>query len=129
MKSLVVFFVGGLAFGAISLTAGMWLIGSEDWIPGGTAFGLTFLPALATLAWVVYSYRASPELQLAAALGGSGIRMGIALGGGYFLTQQRPDEFDTTFWAWLAWFYLVLLAFEITLLVRQQPATGPSSQA
>lgn len=129
MKSLIVFILGGLAFGGASLGIGYASFGEETLLQGGTAFGLAFVPSMITLAWVLFTYRSSPEMQLVAGLGGMGIRMAIALGGGMFLTQARPDDFREAFWYWLALFYLVLLAFEITLLVRQQPKLNGSPQA
>lgn len=129
MKSLLLFVSGGLLFGAMALGIGYWLGDQETLMQGGVALALTLVPAAVTLAWVVFSYRSAPQLQLLASLGGSGVRMAIALGGGYFLTNTQPQFFDTPFWCWLLLFYLVLLGFEITLLVRQQPKLNGSPQA
>jgi hypothetical protein len=121
MKNLLVFTVGGLALGGIALGIGYWAWGEDALTQGGTAFGLAFVPATLTLAWVLYSYRSTPEMQLLASLGSSGMRMAIALGGGFLLTNAQPETFSTPFWFWLVLFYLALLAFEITLVIRQQP--------
>ena len=128
MKSLVHFLGGALLFGALVLGLGYWIAGEEILLPGSVAFALAFVPAAATLAWVTFSYRAAPDMKLLASMGGSGVRMAIALGGGYFLTTYQPQYFDPTFWFWLLLFYLTLLAFEITLLVRQQPDINGSPQ-
>ena len=121
MKSLVVFVAGALIFGAGALAIG-YAIGEDDaLVQGGAAFGLTFVPAAGTLAWVVFSYRTTPQLQLMASLGGSGLRMAVALGGALLLTTNHPARFDTPLWYWLVLFYLVFLSFEITILVRQLP--------
>ena len=122
MKSLIVFAAGALLFGAVTLGIGYWRGGDEILLQGAVAFGLAFVPAAGTLAWVTYSYQATPDLKLLAGLGGSGFRMAISLGGAWFLTSSQPQAFDRTFWSWLILFYLVLLAFEITILVRQQPS-------
>lgn len=121
MRTWLLFFGGGLVFGAVSLGLGYWFEAPHAFVQGGTAFGLSFVPAAAALAWVLHSYRSSPEMQLLASLGSSGLRMAIALGGGFFLTQVQPQNFAEPFWYWLVLFYLTLLAFEITLVVRQQP--------
>ncbi len=121
MKTLMFFVVGGVIFGAISLGIGYSFSEQAALVQGGAAFGLTFVPAAATLAWVLFSYRTSPELQLMASLGGSGVRMAIALGGGFLLTQSQPQAFDAGFWFWILLFYLTFLAAEITFVVRQQP--------
>ena len=128
MKSLVLFLVGASLFGAAAIGIGYAIWGEDSLLQSGIAFGLAFVPAAATLAWVTFSYRTTPDLKLMASLGGSGIRMAIALGGGYFLTSSQPDAFTMAFWNWLVLFYLVLLAFEITILVRQQPNLNGSPQ-
>jgi hypothetical protein len=129
MKSLLLFVCGGLLFGAIALGVGYWLGSQDTLVQGGVAFVLTLVPATVTLAWVVFSYRSAPQMQLLASLGGSGVRMAIALGGGFLLTTMQPQSFDTPFWCWLVLFYLALLGFEITLLVRQQDKLNGSPQA
>jgi hypothetical protein len=121
MRSLVQFVVLGLTFGAIALGLGFILWGEDALIQGGTAFGLTFVPAVATLAWAVFSYRTSPEMQLMATMGGSGVRMMISLGGGFLLKQSQPHIYDVSFLFWLLVFYLTFLATEIVVVLRQQP--------
>jgi hypothetical protein len=128
MMKLIVFVLGSLAFGVIALSAGYAIWGADMLIQGGTAFALAFVPGVLTFAWVVLSNRSAPDMQLLASLGGTGVRMAIALGGGYLLTAAEPQLFDTPFWYWLILFYLGLLAFEITLLVRQQPKMNGSPQ-
>ena len=123
MRSLVFFICGALLFGALSLGIAYAVGNEETLVQGGVAFGLAFVPAALTLGWVVYSYRSTPDMQLMASLGGSGVRMAIALGGGLFLTSTQPHVFATPFWSWLVLFYLVLLGFEITLLVWRARST------
>jgi hypothetical protein len=129
MKTLLQFVAGALLFGAMALGIGYAVWPEDVLLQGVVAFGLAFVPAALTVAWVVYSFRAAPDMQLIAALGGSGIRMMIALGGGFLLTSARPQLFEQPFWIWLVLFYLSLLGFEIALLVRQQPKLNGSSQA
>ena len=129
MKCLLLFVCGGLLFGAVALGIGYWLGDQDAFVQGGVAFALTLVPASATLAWVVFSHRSAPEMRLVASLGGSGVRMVIALGGGFLLTTMQPQSFDTPFWCWLLLFYLALLGFEITLLVRQHAKLNGSPQA
>ena len=129
MKSLGLFFAGALLFAGISLGIGYGVAGDDIVVQGSAAFGLTFVPAAFTLAWVLFSFRSAPELQLLASLGGSGLRMAIALGGGFFLTNTQPQTFGNPFWSWLILYYLVLLAVEITLVVRQAPKPNGSAKA
>jgi hypothetical protein len=128
MKKLLVFVLGSLAFGLVSLAIGYAIWEQDALIQGGAAFGLAFVPGVLTFAWVVLTYRSAPETQLLAGLGSTGVRMAIALGGGYLLTAAKPQLFDMPFWSWLILFYLGLLAFEITLLVRQQPKLDGTPQ-
>src|SRR5262245_53221786 len=113
MKSLLLFSVVGVGFGGIALAVGYGIWADSALVQGGTAFGLTFVPAVLTLAWAIYSYRSTPELQLMASMGGSGVRMAIALGGGFLLTQAQPETFDASFWFWTLTFYMTFLAAEI----------------
>jgi hypothetical protein len=127
MNRLLLFIVGALLFGAVSLGAGYLAWEDDALVQGGTAFGLAFLPAAGTLAWVMHSYRTAPETRLLANLGGSGLRMMIALGGGYLLTNLYPKTFNFAFFCWLALFYLVLLFFEMAFLIPQENnVNGPS---
>ncbi len=128
MKTLVLFVAGALSFGAVVLGISYAAWPEEVLLQGCVAFGLVMVPAALTLGWALYSYRAAPEMQLLAALGGSGFRMLIALGGGLLLTNAQPDTFDKVLWGWLVLFYLVMLGFEIALLVRQQPKFNGSPQ-
>jgi hypothetical protein len=134
MIRLLLFIVGALLFGAAALGVGYSVWGESALVQGGVAFALAFVPAAGTLAWVVWSYRHEPEMRLMAGLGGSGVRMMVALGGGYFLTNTYPETFGFEFYSWLTLFYLVLLFFEMAILVQQdnkmnQPApTNLSNQ-
>lgn len=128
MKSLVLFVVGSIFFGAVALGVGYWIWAEDALIQGGAAFGLAFVPAVGTLTWVVVAYRSVPDMRLLASLGGTGIRMGVSLGGGWFLTSSQPQLFDVAFWSWLVLFYLMMLALEITLLVRDEPKPNGTAQ-
>jgi hypothetical protein len=75
-------------------------------------------PALATMVWATSAWRHAPDMQLLAALGGSGVRLGATLGVGAFLYFKYPETFTTAFWGWVILYYLVLLGLEIFLIVR-----------
>ena len=129
MKRLLLFVGGALLFGAVALGMGYLVWENDALVQGGTAFALAFIPAATTLAWVIYSYRATPDMRLLASLGGSGVRMMISLGGAYFLTNAFSETFTTEFFYWLALFYLVLLFFEMGLLVQQENKLNRPSQS
>ena len=128
MRCLVPFIAGAVlfAFAAIGIGYGIWE--TQALVQGGAAFALAFIPAAVTLTWVIKTYRSDPSMVLLASLGGSGLRMVIALGGGYLLISSQPGLFDKKFWGWLILFYLGLLAWEIALLVRQSnPDSSPQA--
>ena len=129
MKTLLLFVLGGLLFGLAALGVGYAVWQEIALVQGGTAFGLTFVPAALTLGWALYSYRSSPEMQLMACMGGSGVRMAIALGGAYFLTQAQPDIFSSALFFWLLVFYMTFLAAEITLVLRKKPTPQAPAQS
>jgi hypothetical protein len=79
---------------------------------------LCLLPSLGTLVWSEWGQRQSPEQQLTAALGGTGVRMFFVLGTGLLLTNTLAyfAERQQNFWLWLLLFYLVDLALEMIFL-------------
>ena len=93
-------------------------------IYAGTAVLLCLVPTTLTLLWSSYALKQAPEQQLAAVLGGTGIRMfGVLLAG--FALFQWVSYFREYpgFWVWLLVSYLVTLALEMTILLAGRP--GP----
>lgn len=88
----------------------------------GTALAVCLLPGLATLAWAQWAWRRSPEQQLAAVMGGTGLRMAFILAVGWTLYQWVPYyQEQLAFWVWLLVFYLFTLALDLTLLLTNSP--------
>jgi hypothetical protein len=87
---------------------------------------LCLLPSLGTLLWAAWGQNQSPEQQLTAVLGGTGVRMFFVLGTGLLLTNTVPffAEHPQGFWLWLLLFYLVDLALEMTFLVAGRAEAG-----
>jgi hypothetical protein len=97
-----------------------WLFwGSSVWVHSLTALALCLMPALATLAWAL-KIGGAPEMQLVAILGGSGVRMAVALGGGLLLHETLPELFANTFWLWMVLFYMFILVIETILVVKNK---------
>lgn len=116
-------FVGcaGLLWGLLIVPA--WLFwGDAQLLQSLAAFGLVVAPAAATLVWVSWTYREAPDMRLLAALGSSGVRMAVALGGGIALALGFPQSFDVPFWIWLVVLYLSVLGLEIAVLLRADRA-------
>jgi hypothetical protein len=87
------------------------------------AAALCLLPSVGTLVWAEWGQGQSPEQQLIAALGGTGLRMFFVLGTALLLTNTIPylAERQQSFWLWLLFFYLTYLALEMTFLVAGRP--------
>ncbi len=111
----------------VGSTVGLWAVlvypawllwGDVVWLQSLAALGLCLVPALVVLAWLVHAGGA-PETQVIAVLGGTGLRMFATLGGGLVLTTTLPELFTNLFWAWIAVFYLYILAVETLLVLKR----------
>ena len=102
-----------------------WLLwGDGAWVQSLTALVLCLLPALAVLIWMKHSI-GSPENQVLAVLGGTGLRMFFVLGAGLLLTQALPEIYTESFWGWVGVFYLFVLALETMLILKKnRPLAG-----
>jgi hypothetical protein len=118
-----------LTFAATALVA--WLLitlpvrllwGDEQAVYSTAALLLCLVPALATLGWVTWAARYSPEQQLVGVLGGTGVRLFVVGGAaialynlvGYF--REAPG-----FWTWVLVWYLLTLALEVSVLLLGGP--------
>jgi len=117
MRRLAILVGGALLLWLAVLFPAYQLGGDEAIFLSAVALALCLIPAVATMAWALRA-DTSPESQLLMILGGTGVRMGIVLGGGLLLTRLLPEHFPGAFWIWLVVFYLFILGLEMTLLVR-----------
>lgn len=104
---------------AILLIPGWLVWGNVVWIHSVTALLLCLVPALATMTWALKA-GAAPEQQLVALLGGTGIRMVVALGAGMLLYRTMSEIFTDSFWLWVVTFYMFILAVETSLVVGRK---------
>jgi hypothetical protein len=117
-------------------TVGFWLLvfyparllwGDEAVFFSAAAGLLCLVPTAATLVW---SHRAlhggSPNQQLAAILGGTGVRMAFVIGLGLILFHGVPELHHPGFLVWVVVFYLWTLALEMSVLLTRLPARGRS---
>src|SRR5438067_13510511 len=93
----------------------------------GVSLLLCLVPAIVTLWWARRSLDQSPESQLTAVLGGTGVRLSVTLLAAWLLTNSVPFFRDDSFWYWLLGAYLFTLTVEITLLLAGRPAPAPKS--
>jgi hypothetical protein len=99
------------------------------------AMGLCLFPTVLTFLWSSWGLKRTPDQQLLAVLGGTGVRMFFVLGLGLLLTTTVAylREHRIVFWLWVLGYYLATLALEMVLLVRAQtgmektePAASPA---
>lgn len=119
--------VGQLVFGvALVWLAALYpakLISGESGVLfTGVAALICLLPAVGTLLWCEWSFKGSPERQLAAVMGGTGVRMFVVIGIGMALFFLVEEFEHTAFWIWVVVFYLATLALEIAVLVAGRSA-------
>jgi hypothetical protein len=118
-----------LAFWGIVAFPAQWLWGNESLIFSSVACAICLIPAVLTLAWGQWALIGSPERQLAAVLGGTGVRLLFAAGVGMVLFQMVPFFGHAQFMIWIIVFYLVTLLIEMGLLLSWQAAVnGPRNQ-
>jgi hypothetical protein len=94
------------------------------------ALALCLVPSVLTFLWANWGLQQAPDQQLAAVLGGTGVRMFFVLGVGLLLSTTVPylREYQLTFWLWVLLYYLATLALEIVLLMWAQAAAPKANQ-
>jgi hypothetical protein len=105
-----------------------WLLwGQSALVFSSVAAVICLVPALATLAWSARASFGTPEQQLAALFGGTGVRMVVAVATGIILYKCAPAFAHAAFLIWIIVFYLTTLALEIVVLVNR-PAPHKESR-
>jgi hypothetical protein len=113
-----------LLFWILAAYPAQWYWGPEVVVPSLAALALCLGPALATFALAWWGLSQSPQHQLLAVLGGTGLRMFVVLGLAAVLAILVPVLRGPGFWIWLILFYLQTLALEMTLLLLGKPAAA-----
>ena len=119
MRILRWFVAGAAGVWLLALVPGWLLGGPKAVLQSGVALLVCVVPAMGTLWWALRA-GPTPEKQLLATLGGSGIRMLVVLAAGLVLHLGWPNTFDDYLWIWIAVFYIILLALETALLVMSK---------
>jgi hypothetical protein len=88
----------------------------------GVAALLCLVPTAVTLLWCDLVLGGSPEQQLAAVFGGTGLRMVFVVAVGMVLYFNFEAFNRTDFWLWVILFYLATLTLEMALVLRRQGA-------
>ena len=116
-KSLTVLVAGTLVVWLVVFYPAQ-LLGGETALVFSAVAGLVCLvPAAATLVWGRWARKGPPELQLAAVMGGMGVRMAVVLGIGMALFFLVPYFQHASFLLWVVVFYLITLSLEVGLLL------------
>jgi hypothetical protein len=103
--------------------------GDTALVYSATAAALCILPTTATILWATWAYRQAPDQQVIMILGGTGMRMGVVLGVGLLLNTMVPYFSGQGFWVWLLIFYLLTLAVEVLLVVKDRSAISDARSA
>jgi hypothetical protein len=126
-RRLTLLSVGCLAFGVLTAFPAAQLWGPAMYVDAAVACGLCLLPTLAACAAADRAFRNSPQRQVLAFLGGSGLRMLVVLSAGlvlYLLVPYFKDQGAVLFWGWLLVFYLFTLGVEVALLLQPSKPTN-----
>jgi hypothetical protein len=127
MRRALILTAVGVVLWAVLIGPALSWFGEIALLHSTVALALSLVPGVATMLLADAAWRRSPDLQVLAALGGSGVRMALALGIGLVLFFGYRQTFGAVFLAWLMIFYLVLLGVEVMLLL--QPAQTQGTQA
>ena len=120
LRSLGVLIGGALAAWLLAAVPARWLGGDEALLHSGVAFLLCLVPTALTLAWCHLALARSPEQQLLAVLGGSGVRMVLVIAAALVLFHATEAFHHRKFLLWVIAAYLVTLTLEVVLVTRRQ---------
>ena len=110
-----------LIVGLVATPLGL-LRGSYQWLCAGVAVGLTVPAGLVTLLATAWLKKTSPFGRVIAVFLGTFVRLVVGFGGGLLVFFASGPTFrvdPVSFWLWLMGVYLITLAVEMVLLVRQ----------
>jgi hypothetical protein len=119
-------------------TVGLWLLafyparlawGDRAVLQSAVAAMLCLVPMALTMVWCSMAQGGSPEMQLAAVMGGSAARMLLVVGVAVVLFKTVEALSDPAFMIWVVVFYLATLTLEILLVVRQRTSSNRSQSS
>jgi hypothetical protein len=119
IRQLGLLWMGSLALWLVCAACAWLLSGQTGLLDTTVACALCLVPMTATLVWAHGSSNSAPEQQLLAVLGGTGVRLMVAIGGGIALSRTVEALARPAFLVWVVVFYLLTLTLEIVLVVRQ----------
>jgi hypothetical protein len=122
----VVLLAGGTLLFWLATAYPAYLLGGEDMVAlSAAAAVICLIPTAATLVWSHRTRQSAPEVQLVAALGGTGVRILVVIALGLVLYQSLDFFHRRSFWIWVIVHYLVTLTLEMGLILTR-PGLGVS---
>jgi hypothetical protein len=121
-RQLAQLLTGSLILWAVLAAPAWYFGGGRALLETLVACALCLVPMTLTMIWCHRAFRTSPEQQLAAALGGTGLRMLFVIGAGIALYHNVEELNRAAFLLWVVAFYLCTLTLEVVLIVRRQNA-------
>ena len=116
-RSLAWLVAGGITFWLLVFYPARLLWGETAVAFSAVAAILCLIPTAATLIWSEWAFRSSPEQQLLAVMGGTGLRMLFVAGVGIAMFLLSDYFHQQSFLVWVVVFYLVTLTLEISVLL------------
>jgi hypothetical protein len=125
VKRRLTFFLGGAAAFWLLMALPAQLLGGRQSVAySAAAMGICLVPATLSL---ILASSGPPSQQMVRVLGGTGLRMVGAIGGGLALYLTVPYFARFGFWAWMLVAYSFTLGWEVVLLVVERRALVQSS--
>jgi hypothetical protein len=121
-RQLAQLLTGSVAFWAVLAAPAWYFGGGRALLETVVACALCLVPMTLTMIWCHRAFGASPEQLLAAALGGTGLRMLFVIGCGIGLYHAFEELNRAAFLLWVVVFYLGTLMLEVVLIVQRQNA-------
>ncbi len=123
MKRSLCFLIGGVLSLWLVICYPAYLLWGESAMAfSAVAALLCVVPTAATLIWSQRALKGTPEQQLLAVLGGTGVRMICVIAAAMVLYHSISFFHHQGFWIWVIVFYLLTLSLEISLVVAGNSA-------
>ena len=116
-RKLLLFFGGSLALWLLTGLPAWYFWGETALVDSLVALGLCVVPMAATLVLAQLAAGSKPEDQLAAAFGGTGIRMVVVILAGVALFSTVAELHHDGFLFAVVGYYLATLALEMLIVV------------
>jgi hypothetical protein len=118
-RRLMWFVVGCVALWLAAVIPAWFIAGEPEVIAAGAALLLCCVPMAATLLWCSWALRGTPEIQLAAVMGGTALRFAFVAITGVVLFENVALLNKPSFLLWVVFFYLTTLSLEVVSVIAK----------